>query len=141
VQIVLLLFSQDDGLTRTVYKIRLQKVPWFSDRAALDISLGDLMLIVLLKTALRNATGGQDEYVHTNSISTMINLAPQAVKLSPVTTQRLFSCIQASHKRLLWLDQKVCVHPLYPTCTMPVCCNVLHAFLSSMSSRREKHSY
>ena len=109
-QIVLLLFSQDDGLARTVYKVRLQKVQWFSDRAALDISLGDLMLIVLIKSGFRNATAVQDEYVHTHSMSTMINLAPQAVKLSPVTTQRLCSCIEASHKRLSWLDQKV--HPL-----------------------------
>lgn len=106
-QIVLLILSQDDGLARTVYKVRLQKVQWYSDRSALAISLGDLMLIVLLKSAFRNATAGQDEYVHTNSMSTMINLAPQAVKLSPVTTQRLCSCIEASHKRLLWLDQKV----------------------------------
>lgn len=107
VQIVLLILSQDEGLARTVYKVRLQKVPWYSDRNGLDLSVGDLMLVVLMKSAFRNATTIKDEYVHTNSMSTMINLAPQAAKLSPVTTQRLCSSIEASHKRLLWLDQKV----------------------------------
>jgi hypothetical protein len=90
-----------------VYKVRLSRVHWYSDRAALDISLGDLMLLVLLKAAFRNATAAQDEYVHTNALSTMVNLAPHAVRLSSVVTTRLCSCIDASHKRLLWLDQKV----------------------------------
>jgi hypothetical protein len=128
VQIVLLILSQDDGLVRTVYKVRLQKVSWFSDRAALNISLGDLMLIVLLKSAFRNATTVQDEYVHTNSMSTLINLAPQAVKLSPVTTQRLCSFIETSHKRLLWLDRKVWLHGhafLHVACSGTICSTLI----------------
>lgn len=129
VQIVLLLLSQDDGLARTVYKVRLQKVPWYSDRAVLDISLGDLMLIVLMKSAFRNATATQDEYVHTNSMSTMINLVPQAVKLSPLSTQRLCSCIEGSHKRLLWLDQKACcvflkLQSLFRTLMLSACAHL-----------------
>ena len=133
-QIVLLLFSQDDGLARTAYKVRLQKVQWYSDRAALDISLGDLMLIVLLKSGFRNATAVRDEYVHTNFMSTMINLAPQAVKLSPVATQRLCSCIEASRKRLSWLDQKVPVLPETGACIRHTCTTCLALPCSTVGS-------
>jgi len=65
------------------------------------------MVSVLLKTAFRNTSAAQDEYLHSNALSTLINLAPHASQISSITAQRVCFIIEGTHKRLMWLDRKV----------------------------------
>lgn len=107
-QIIVLLLSEDDGFAKTVFKVRLQRVPWFTERSHFGLSLGDLMVSVLLKSSFRNTSVAQDEYLHSNALSALINLVPHATHISSNTAQRLCFIIEGAHKRLIWLDHKVC---------------------------------
>lgn len=106
-QIILLLFSEDEGFARTVFKVRVKRVSWFIERSHVDVSLGDLMVSVLLKSAFRNTSTAHDEYLHSNALSALINLAPNASHISSNTAQRVCFIIEGAHKRLIWLDRKV----------------------------------
>eukprot|EP00892_Ulva_mutabilis_P003194 jgi/Ulvmu1/12876/UM098_0064.1 len=105
--IILLLLSEDDGFSKTVFKVKLHRLSWFNERSHVGLSLGDLMVSVLLKSAFRNTSAAQDEYLHSNALSALINLAPHATHISSATAQRLCFSMEGAYKRLTWLDRKI----------------------------------
>lgn len=90
-QIILLVLSQDSSFSSTIHKILLPSVPWYKDRLLNNITLGSLVFIVLLKSALQHFSHVNDLYLPTNTLAALANLAPQVVNLHPHASQRLVS--------------------------------------------------
>lgn len=99
-QIIVLILSQDEALSKSVHKLRLARVPWYTERQLHDVTLGSLLFVVLLRTALHNLLGSRDVYLHTNTLAALANLVPHAVGLDSHATHRLMMVLEAGRKRL-----------------------------------------
>ncbi|XP_078710916.1 dymeclin isoform X3 [Lampetra fluviatilis] len=54
--IVLLIMSEDDAFNCSVHEVMLRNVPWYTERALSEISLGSLLILVVIRTIQYNMT-------------------------------------------------------------------------------------
>eukprot|EP00882_Tetradesmus_deserticola_P021481 GHRQ01023254.1.p1 GENE.GHRQ01023254.1~~GHRQ01023254.1.p1 ORF type:complete len:322 (+),score=177.91 GHRQ01023254.1:768-1733(+) len=105
-QIMLLILSQDTSFSHNIHKVMLPgSVPWYRERVLSKISLGSLVFVVLLRTALQNVGQLQDLYLPTNTLAALANLAPQVSGLHSHAAQRLVGLATLLARRWLKLSQ------------------------------------
>ena len=63
------------------------------------ISLGSLVYVILLRTAMHNFGQLRDLYLPTNTLAALANLAPQVTALHPHAAQRLVALAGALAER------------------------------------------
>ncbi|XP_062511893.1 dymeclin-like isoform X2 [Corticium candelabrum] len=101
--IVLLMFSEDDGFNRSIHEIKLSSVPWYNERQLSQVTLGDLLVLVLIRTIQHNIATVRDKYLHTNSLAALANMSANLRQLHQYVAQRivdLFQLLARRHKKM-----------------------------------------
>ena len=99
VLIVLLLLSQDEEFGVVCEKIKIAEVEWYKEQLILDVSVSDLIAIVLIRTVMLNLSRLQDGYLHSNCLAILANLSSSFSCLHVHTSHRLFSLLFFLNKR------------------------------------------
>jgi hypothetical protein len=71
------------------------------------ISLGSLVYVILLRTAMANFGQLRDLYLPTNTLAALANLAPQASALHPHAAQRLLGLASVLGRRYIKVARKL----------------------------------
>ncbi|XP_031560113.1 dymeclin-like isoform X2 [Actinia tenebrosa] len=104
--IILLILSQNDHFNKSVHEITIATIPWYTERAIYDITLGGLLVLVVLRTIQYNMTKMRDKYLHTNCLATLANMSSHFHALHPYVTQRivsLYALLSKKHAKVLEL--------------------------------------
>nr|CAB3240284.1 dymeclin-like [Phallusia mammillata] len=112
--IVLLILTEDDNFNKSVHEIKLSSVAWYTDRILTNVSLGDLVILVVVRTIQFNMCQMRDRYLHTNCLAALANMSAHFREINVYAAQRIFSLIMLlskKHKRAL---EKV-VNSAYPS--------------------------
>ncbi|KAI9026284.1 Dymeclin [Hyaloraphidium curvatum] len=98
--IILLLFSQDDVFAGRCYQITIQPPLWLKERPAFKtLSLGDFLVLVLMKILLTNLSSGRDLFFHSNCVAALANFARLSVNMHPYVAQKLVGLIETVGRR------------------------------------------
>ena len=97
--IVLLILTEDDHFNKNIYTVKLPSVPWYTDRLLCDVSLGDVMILVILRTIQFNMYQLRDRYLHTNCLAALANMSSQFRSIHAYPAQKIFELISALTKR------------------------------------------
>ena len=90
----LLVLSSDVDLASTLHsQLRLGSVPWVRERKVVDVSLGSLAMLVLLRTLHVNLVEWRDAYVSTNCIAALSNFSKTLVGAHQALAQRLVNVV------------------------------------------------
>uniref|UniRef100_S4RQQ8 Dymeclin n=1 Tax=Petromyzon marinus TaxID=7757 RepID=S4RQQ8_PETMA len=109
--IVLLIMSEDDAFNRSVHEVMLRHVPWYTERALSEISLGSLLILVVIRTIQYNMTRTRDKYLHTNCLAALANMSAQFHSLHQYAAQRIMSLLELlSRKHNKVLEQATQMH-------------------------------
>ncbi|XP_064471607.1 dymeclin-like isoform X2 [Ornithodoros turicata] len=98
--IILLILSEDDLFNGGVHDITLKNVAWYTERSLLEISLGGLLILVVIRTIHFNMTRTRDKYLHTNCLAALANMSSHFKSLHPYVCQRFVSLFETLSKRL-----------------------------------------
>lgn len=102
--IILLILSQDENFNKSVHELTIASVPWYTERAITNITLGGLLVLVVLRTIQYNMTKMRDKYLHTNCLATLANMSSQFHALHPYVTQRivsLYALLSKKHAKVM----------------------------------------
>ncbi|CAE7818463.1 dym, partial [Symbiodinium sp. KB8] len=84
----------DVDLASTLHsQLRLGSVPWVRERKVVDVSLGSLAMLVLLRTLHVNLVEWRDAYVSTNCIAALSNFSKTLVGAHQALAQRLVNVV------------------------------------------------
>ncbi|XP_078742139.1 dymeclin isoform X1 [Lampetra fluviatilis] len=109
--IVLLIMSEDDAFNCSVHEVMLRNVPWYTERALSEISLGSLLILVVIRTIQYNMTRTRDKYLHTNCLAALANMSAQFHSLHQYAAQRIMSLLELlSRKHNKVLEQATQMH-------------------------------
>jgi hypothetical protein len=103
--ILLLLFSQDASFGPDAFRrIIVPSVPWYKERQLVNINLGSVLLLVLLRSITFNLNKLQDAFLLSNCCAVLMNLSHNIVELHDYAAMRLVSVAVSTLKRysLLW---------------------------------------
>ncbi|NXE38052.1 DYM protein, partial [Ptilorrhoa leucosticta] len=101
--IILLILTEDDGFNRSIHEVILKNITWYAE-CVLEISLGSLLILVVIRTILYNMTQTRDKYLHTNCLAALANMSAQFRSLHQYAAQRiisLFSLLSKKHNKVL----------------------------------------
>lgn len=106
--IVLLTFTQDPAFVHDAHsKIMVHKVPWYSERYILDVSLGSLMMVIFTRLIYRNITHFQDSFIHLNAFAALSNLARHAENIHVYAAQSIVGLIEMLAKMEIKFSAKM----------------------------------
>lgn len=92
---------------RTSPQLVLPSVPWFKDRILHQVSLGSLLVIVLVRTVQLNLTRLHDNYVQTNCLAALANMAPGFRGLHPHAARSLVSLCDVLARRYAKIEARL----------------------------------
>ena len=106
--IILLILSNDSKYSANVHKAdcRLASVEWYKERVLLDVSMGSLAVIVLVRTIQANLRA-QDAYIGRTCLAILCNLAPDMAGLHPYAAQRMVFLFEVLSKRAVALCKRL----------------------------------
>ena len=101
--IILLMLSEDEAFSKSIHEISIayQDLYWYKERTMTNCTLGSLMFLILTRTIHYNMNKLRDQYLHTNCIATLGNLANKLQNLHPYVCQRFMILFQNLVKRCL----------------------------------------
>ena len=73
---------------------------WFKERRLETIDLGSLVMIIVIRTVLRNFTTTRDVYLFTNCLALLGNMARYMYDLHPYAADRLLLLVRVMFKRV-----------------------------------------
>ncbi|XP_071942367.1 dymeclin-like [Antedon mediterranea] len=97
--IVLLILSEDDAFNKSIHEVSVKTVPWYTERAISETTLGGLIVLVVIRTIQYNMTRMRDKYLHTNCLAALANMSSQFHSLHPYVTQRIVSLFELLSKK------------------------------------------
>jgi len=97
--IILLILTEDDHFNKHVHDIKLPSVHWYTDRILADVSLGDVMILVIIRTIQFNMSRMRDRYLHTNCLAALANMSAHFRTVHSYAAQRIFSLITLLAKK------------------------------------------
>lgn len=97
--IVLLMLTEDDHFNRSVHELEIKCVDWYTDRLLSDATLGDLTILVIVRTIQYNMSRMRDRYLHTNCLAALANMSSQFKNLHSYACQRIFSLFSLLAKK------------------------------------------
>ena len=108
VLIILLILSNDSKYSANVHKAdcRLASVEWYKERVLLDVSMGSLAVIVIVRTIQANLRD-QDAYIGRTCLAILCNLAPDLAGLHPYAAQRMVFLFEVLSKRAVALCKRL----------------------------------
>lgn len=119
VLILLLILSKDRGFVDNIHRrLILKRVPFYAEANLSNISLGSTMILVLLKTLQSNLYSPRDNYVHTNCLAILSNIAPvpdpidstlsstSGIKLHPAACLKLVALLSTLSRKYAKLMER-----------------------------------
>ena len=97
--IVLLMLTEDDHFNKSIHVIKLPQVSWYTERLLSEVSLGDVMILVILRTIQFNMYQLRDRYLHTNCLAALANMSSQFRSIHAYPSQKIFELVSALTKR------------------------------------------
>ena len=85
--ILLLILSQH--VSANVLSSLTVSAPWYKERLLRDVRLDSLVLITLFRCAHINMVKIQDEFIQSNAMAVVANIAPHVVSMEPFVAQQL----------------------------------------------------
>ncbi|XP_065063969.1 dymeclin-like isoform X2 [Rhopilema esculentum] len=105
--IVMLILSQEERFSVQTHNTILPEVPWYTERSLRDVSLGDLVLLVLIRMVQRNIFKMRDKYLHTNCLATLANMSVNFHNLGCYVCDRFFRVLAQLLKRYKKMSKSV----------------------------------
>lgn len=88
----LVLLTEMPDFNGCMYALVLPEVPWFDGpRALKNLSLGDLIMLVMLHVNLRNVDFDMDQYIHVSTMAVLANMSADFSNMHDYAAQRLVS--------------------------------------------------
>ncbi|GAM21840.1 hypothetical protein SAMD00019534_050150 [Acytostelium subglobosum LB1] len=103
--IVVLMLTQDPLFNANVHSLIIHQVNWYKERHLLDISLGGLLMVILIKSIVFNLSKLRDVYLHTNCLAILANLSSSITNIHPYVASRMVKLLEILCKRYLKLKQ------------------------------------
>lgn len=106
--VILLILSSDSKYSANLHKADccLANVEWYKERVLLDVSMGSLTVIVLVRTIQANLRD-QDTYIGRTCLAILCNLAPHLAGLHPYAAQRMVFLFEVLSKRAAALSKRL----------------------------------
>lgn len=101
--IILLILTEDNHFNKSIHDVPIQHVVWYTDRNLSGVSLGDLIILVLIRTIQFNMSQMRDQYLHTNCLAALANMSSHFKRLHPYAAQRIFTMISMLTSKLMKL--------------------------------------
>lgn len=105
--IILLILTEDDHFNQSIHDLQIKSVPWYKDRMLTNVSLGDLMILVIVRTIQFNMTQMRDRYLHTNCLAALANMSAHFKSLHTYAAQRIFALFTLLSKKQKKLLEKI----------------------------------
>lgn len=93
--VVLLVATSHHGFGEALARSAVPEVPWYKERALLNVCLLDLTMAILLRAFAFNLRHGRDQALHQHLLATLNNLASSVEVLTGFASQSL---VQVCHK-------------------------------------------
>ena len=84
-----------------ISQVKVESLPWFVERELRGTSIGDVIVLVLVRLLLKNISGYRDEYIHVMSLSVLANMAPHLTNIHVYAAQVGAHLLTSSLARLL----------------------------------------
>ncbi|XP_076805659.1 dymeclin-like [Clavelina lepadiformis] len=91
--IVLLIFTEDADFNKSVHTIKLQSVPWYTDRHLTNVSLGDVIVSVITRLLYLNMRQHFDGYLNTNCLAALANMSQHFRNIGVYPAQKIFELL------------------------------------------------
>lgn len=108
--IILLILTEDDHFNQLVHEIQVKTVEWYKDRMLRNVTLGDLIILVVVRTIQYNMTRMRDRYLHTNCLAALANMSAYFRNLHSYACQRIFSLLTLLVKKRRKVTEKLANH-------------------------------
>lgn len=105
--IILLILTEDDHFNQLVHEIQVKTVEWYKDRMLRNVTLGDLIILVVVRTIQYNMTRMRDRYLHTNCLAALANMSGHFRNIHSYACQRIFSLLTLLVKKRRKVTQKL----------------------------------
>lgn len=105
--IILLILTEDDHFNQLVHEIQIKTVEWYKDRMLRNVTLGDLIILVVVRTIQYNMTRMRDRYLHTNCLAALANMSAHFRNLHSYACQRIFSLLTLLVKKQRKVNEKL----------------------------------
>jgi dymeclin len=96
---IICFISKDRVYISCIQRHNIKTPTWFHERAARNLSLGGMLVLLILKTLQTNIQGFQSISLHSVCIATLVNMAPAIVEMEAVVCQKLVVVLDQSSKR------------------------------------------
>jgi hypothetical protein len=97
--ITLLILTNDEAFCNAAQTISLKTVPWYKEKFLSNISLAGIITLVLLRTAQISVRQLRDNYLLSNCIACVANMAPHFEDLHPFAAFKLISTLHLLTKK------------------------------------------
>mmetsp|Transcript_12627 Transcript_12627/g.19056 ORF Transcript_12627/g.19056 Transcript_12627/m.19056 type:complete len:994 (+) Transcript_12627:164-3145(+) len=115
VVINILMIVQDSSLKPVLCKLQLDtQLSWYKEKCLSNVSMGDLVVLCVLRGAVNSMFAIKDSYLLTNTLAVLMDIAPYLQKVHSYTAERLVSVTYRLCKRYSTLMNKVKSHRLNP---------------------------
>eukprot|EP00051_Salpingoeca_urceolata_P024290 m.424600 g.424600 ORF g.424600 m.424600 type:complete len:730 (-) comp20215_c2_seq2:89-2278(-) len=99
--VILLMLSEDSDFNQCMQTAAVEEVPWFQERVLKQVTISDLIVLVLVRIAHRNLKALRDEFTHRTCLATLANMSPFFTDLHPFACQRLVGLYKMLAKHFL----------------------------------------
>ncbi|EGG16206.1 putative dymeclin [Cavenderia fasciculata] len=103
--IIILILTQDSLFNGNVHSLIIHQILWYKERHLVDVSLGGLIMIVLIKLIMINLSKLRDPNLHTNSLAILANLSSNITHIHPYVSSRLVKLLEVLCKKFMKLKK------------------------------------
>jgi len=104
--IILLMLTEDNHFNKSVHEVPMTDVKWYIDRTLNEVSLGDLIILVLIRLVQFNISQMRDQYLHYNCLAALANMSCYFKKLHSYACQRIFGMLSMLASKMTKLSVK-----------------------------------
>jgi hypothetical protein len=87
---------------------------WYVERQLFRVTLGDLLILVLIRTIQHNIATVRDKYLHTNCLAALANMSANFRQLHQYVAQRivdLFKLLSKRHEKMAEMMRRASEQP------------------------------
>ncbi|KAM9963732.1 hypothetical protein ACTFIW_006983 [Dictyostelium discoideum] len=103
--IIILILSQDSLFNENVHSLIVHQILWYKERLLIDVSLGGILMVVLIKSIILNLSKLRDAHLHTNCLAILANLSSNISHIHPYVANRLVKLLEILSKRYIKLKK------------------------------------
>ena len=104
--IILLILTEDSHFNKSVHEVPMTDVKWYTDRTLTEVSVGDLIILVLIRLVQFNISQMRDQYLHYNCLAALANMSCSFKRLHNYACQRIFGMLSMLASKMTKLNIK-----------------------------------